>query len=339
MNIEKYLKKINLEKMLKELNIENIKDCDNNLMANCPFHIENNPSWGINKITGVYHCFTCGASGNLITLICKLKKISAKQSINYLYQKIGIKQDIIINVKNIKSKIKKLNQPIKKNQSLKIPVTSKAILYPETIRDFYYGFLYFEGRNINKETLVKYDISFCRKGFYKNRAIIPIYDENNNRISFEARDITGMAEKKVLYPKGVSIKQTLFNLNIAKQQNEVIIVEGIMDTLYLTQRGFNVVSIYGVELSEKQEMFLSKYFSKIYLALDCDKNKAGQKATKKIKKRLLKHSEIRIINLPIGKDPDEISSQQFQILKDKANENNDSTYSQLYNEIKRKTTT
>lgn len=316
MKITKYIAKIDLKKLLYKLGIRNIRLSGENFMGSCPFHKDDNPSFGMNIRTGAYNCFSCGSSGNLITLVCSIKNIGIKQSIYYLYNFAGIKRDIfIISSKIVYRQLKKIVK--RKHDIVRKEVVSTIIHMPISIcNDFIPGVLYLKKRGISEVTFKRHDIVFCIGGFYRNRIIIPIVDEYNKFVSFEARDITGFAEKKVLYPKGTRVSDTIYNLYNAKEKKEVIIVEGIMDTLYLEERGFNVISLYGVNMSVMQEELLSKYFNKIFIAFDGDHE--GYRAMIKQARRLSLHQFVYIIKLDKNKDPDSYTGEEFNKLKNNA---------------------
>ncbi len=343
MNIEKYLKKIDIEKLLNKLGVQGIVPLGNNIQASCPFHEDKIASWGINVNNSIWHCFTCSATGdtgngNLITLVAQIKDISNKEAIHYLYKFAGIKQDITIGTKMVNRQIRNMitnGREVKgRTKEEEDTYIMKATIPRYVSYDFYYGLRYFKARGINKETLKNHDITFCTKGYYRNRAIIPIYNESGVMTLFEARDITGMNADKVLYPKGAKKADTLYNINSAKDEESVIVVEGIMDALYLKERGFNTVAIYGIEVSKLQERLLSKYFDKVYLAFDGDKE--GYRALIKQAKKLSLHLSVYIVTLPKGKDPDDISKANFKDLLDKATEINTYLSGKLFNGLRAK---
>jgi DNA primase len=56
----------------------------NDYLTLCPFHNDNSPSFSIRKDNGVYHCWSCGAKGNLVTFVKNIEHISyddAKQKV------------------------------------------------------------------------------------------------------------------------------------------------------------------------------------------------------------------------------------------------------------------
>ena len=60
--------------------IDDYKITRNELICLCPFHEENTPSFNANMETGVYHCFGCGANGNVITFVAEMENITNKEA-------------------------------------------------------------------------------------------------------------------------------------------------------------------------------------------------------------------------------------------------------------------
>ena len=63
-----------------------LRKCGKEYKGRCPFHEEKTPSFHVNPIKGVYHCFGCGASGNTITFITQYKNMKFIESVDYLLQ-------------------------------------------------------------------------------------------------------------------------------------------------------------------------------------------------------------------------------------------------------------
>ena len=167
MKIERILKSLNIIKLLNKLNIKNITTLDANIMFSCPFHKDDNPSCGVLKATGQYHCFSCGASGSIVSFVALIKKFSNKEAVNYLCKTAGISSgSLVISSKTIYRQIKKLMiNGINKKQVI---VEKKSIIeLPLSLNDNYFGGIqYFEKRGIHQCTLKKHGISFCTNGFY-----------------------------------------------------------------------------------------------------------------------------------------------------------------------------
>ena len=56
----------------------------------CPFHADRNPSFSVSRAKGVYKCFSCGASGGIVSFLMNLEKMTYTEAIRYLGKKYGI---------------------------------------------------------------------------------------------------------------------------------------------------------------------------------------------------------------------------------------------------------
>lgn len=317
MNIlqKKILNKLNLKKLFKELGLEINEEMGNELNMLCPFHDEIDPSLNFNKELGIFHCFGCKISGNLISFVAKLKEISYIEALNFLKEKAGLEVSKIELKRRWKILSEQKDKKVEKEfVHIQNPPKNLIILTER-------GFQWLRGRGIKKSTARNFKISFCINGFYKDRAIIPIYNHKNKYQFFEARLIRKLRyaknslgqielEKKVRYPLDAPVSENLFNLDKAKEiSGYVILVEGIMDVLYLFQLGYNVVGSFGTNLSPTQISLLTKFFKKIYICFDSDKS--GKEAIREVAEDILPLTRLKIIRLPEGKDPDEISGSFF----------------------------
>lgn len=130
-------------------------------------------------------------------------------------------------------------------------------------------------------------------------------------VAFTGRVLTDALPKYLNSPASHIFDKSsiLYGLHLAKQSisksGEVFIVEGQMDTITLHQAGIeNTVGISGTALTKDHIRILRRFARVIYLSLDSDS--AGVKATfASIDNLLNEDIEIRVIQIPNGKDPDE----------------------------------
>ena len=159
---------------------------------------------------------------------------------------------------------------------------------------------------------------------FVNRVMFPIINEREEVIGFGGRSIDGK-EPKYLNSKESLIfkkKSSLYGINIAKsyimKQDEVILVEGYMDTIACHKMGIkNVVGTLGTAITEEHAREIKKYTSNVVLALDSDE--AGQKASKMAILTLLKFDlKLTILSIQETKDLDEFftvyTKERFDIL-------------------------
>ncbi|MCX7778711.1 MAG: DNA primase [Patescibacteria group bacterium] len=162
--------------------------------------------------------------------------------------------------------------------------------------------------NIQEPTFNYYDR-------FRGRIIFPVFDIFNQPVGFSGRILPSLEKEGV--PKYINTPETLiynksrllYGLNQAKlaikKENFAILVEGNMDLLTAWQAGTkNVVATSGTALTLTQVKILKRYSSNLFLAFDLDP--AGETATQRgIDIALTEEMNVKIIQLPAGKDPDE----------------------------------
>ena len=160
----------------------------------------------------------------------------------------------------------------------------------------------------SKKIIESYGIGWCPSGYYGNRMVIPVV-QNGLCVSFVARDMTGKAEKKVLYPKGSHTSRMLFNYDRAKEFSQVILVEGVLDALRVGPRA---VALFGTTLSSAQYALLAaSQATEVVLMLDGDD--AGRAGAQKLRSRLRGAFALREVRLPRG-DPDDYLREVLQVM-------------------------
>lgn len=158
---------------------------------------------------------------------------------------------------------------------------------------------------------------------FRNRLMIPIRDERGRVVGFGGRALSPNDNPKYMNSPQSPLfdkSRLLFGLDRAKaairETETVIIVEGYMDAIQAHQHGYNnVVAQMGTALTEAQlRLIAPRYAKRIILALDADN--AGQNATRRsieVARNTLKADydgrlsvEIRILQIPDAKDPDDL---------------------------------
>ena len=61
-----------------------------NMVGLCPFHNEKTPSFSVSPDKQLYHCFGCGASGNVFSLIMQMENLTFPEAAHYLANKAGV---------------------------------------------------------------------------------------------------------------------------------------------------------------------------------------------------------------------------------------------------------
>lgn len=252
MNFENY----DFGEILTRLGIT-YKENDSSYKANCPnpTHKDKNPSWSMDKKSGLHYCFSCGYKGNIISLV---KDITGKSISTFLglshSSRFSLNPVIFNQHTNISpQKVRKIKPKVNIDGNLySIPDNPK-------VHD------YFVSIGGNLDFIDFFDIKYCKYvtiNFpypeFIDRIIFPI-KVNNRVMSVEGRDFTGKQNPKVLYPKG-GTTNTLWNIDNLDPSKPVIVCEGIKDTIKIwTHFSKNVTSTFGSQITNKQKELLLKY--------------------------------------------------------------------------------
>ena len=87
-----------------------LKRSGRNFFGLCPFHKEKTPSFSVSPDKQIFHCFGCGAGGNVIHFISKIENVDFKESLEILADRAGIKLPTLEN--NVDSKRLELKEKV-----------------------------------------------------------------------------------------------------------------------------------------------------------------------------------------------------------------------------------
>lgn len=304
----KYVINCDLEDIFALLKI----DSDNNILSktsekdgytlcSCPFHkngVEKHPSMGIvntndsDKEFGIYHCFTCGAKGNLESFVAKILGCDKEDAVKWLIDNFGeFTESAALNL-NL--------EPIEKENS-------KASIKTQVERKLDYTHPYLSKR--------KLDLNICKKfgvGYEKDTGCIvfPIYDEYGN-FCFETR--RSIYSKKFIIDKDAKKPVYLLNEVLKINSKEVYVCESQINALTLWSWGYPAVALIGTGCEEQYNILNKTSLLKINLCLDGDN--AGKNGTLKLIKNLQKKFFIDVVQIPLGKDVNDLTKETFDNLR------------------------
>ncbi len=302
----------------------------------CPFHSEKTPSCHVNAGKQFFHCFGCGAGGDVITFVMKAENLEYIEAVRFLAERAGMSMpDEAKNndMSRLKARILEINRAAARYFN--------HVLMKEQSGEK--GRLYFKSRQLSVKTITKYGLGYApdswrdltdhlkSQGYterellianlsresrnggvydsFRDRAMFPIIDLRGNVIAFGGRIIDGEGPK-YLNSSDTPVfhkSRNLFSLNFAKRSEErrLILAEGYMDVIAVNQAGFeNVVATLGTALTPEQARLMSQYADEVIIAYDSDG--AGQNATHKAINLLSEAGvKTRIIKMEGAKDPDE----------------------------------
>jgi DNA primase len=306
----------------------------------CPFHSEKSPSFYVNEEKEFFHCFGCGAHGDVIGFTMRAENIGFMEAIERLAAEAGME------VPQMRPQEREKREQEK---------TLHAVL--EAACNFYQGQLqagagaevrhYLAGRGLDKAAIDRFRLGFAPPGnallkqhlladfplalieeaglarlpedgresfdYFRNRIMFPILDRKGRVIAFGGR-VMGDAKPKYLNSPETPVfhkGHVLYGLSWARdgvgRGSQLVVTEGYMDVIALHRSGFEgAVAPLGTALTEAQLEELWRLAAEPILCFDGDA--AGQRAASRAIDRALPmlkpgHS-LRFATLGGGEDPD-----------------------------------
>ena len=312
-----------------------LKKRGRNFFGLCPFHSEKTPSFSVAPDKQIYHCFGCGAGGNVFSFIVEHEKISFIEAVQQLGQKYGIQVDYQSGPSN------KIFSSLYKVHDLAVKLYHNT-LYSEKGKaalDYLYN------RGLTDNTIKTYQIGFApdswdtlintiksssfnddvydksglfintKRGWqdrFRSRIMFPIFHQSGKPIAFGGRIFNHDDPAKYLNsPETPLYRKSEVFYGLHKTRDSIrkfstaVLVEGYTDFLQLVQLGIpNVVALSGTALGINHASQIRKFASKVYLAYDGDD--AGINATLRAGYVLFQAGiEPLVIPMPSDKDPDD----------------------------------
>lgn len=316
----------------------NLKRAGSNLVGLCPFHSEKTPSFTVFSGAENYHCFGCGAGGDVITFIMAAENLDYIGALEFLCNRVGMKMpDGDDKSETIKrTRFYDMNREAARffNKSLYSDAKGAA-----EARDYLFG-----TRAVPKAAVTRFGLGFapdsfdalrnhlrslgfydeelaqgflCGKSqrtggyfdYFRGRIIFPIIDNFGNVIAFGGRAL-GDAKPKYLNSSDTPVfkkSRNLYALNFARNScaDGLILCEGYMDVIGVNLAGMsNAVATLGTALTDEQARIMAKYTKKVIIAYDSDG--AGTAATRRAIPMLSGAGlDVKVLRMDGAKDPDE----------------------------------
>ncbi len=313
--------------------------------CNCPFHQEKTPSFTVNDARQIFHCFGCGAGGDVFRFVMDYEKVDFVTAVNILAERAGVEVKYegggVPEQSGNKDVLYKLHSDAAAfyhRMLLESPEGADARRYleerdlsPDLVKEFQIGYAPQDWEGLLSRALKKgyktgqleaagLAVPSDRGGRtshydrFRNRIMFPICDQIGRVIGFSGR-IMNKAEKSAKYvnsPETLLFKknQVLYAFDKARKRiveaRQAIVVEGQIDAIRCHQAGLaNVVASQGTALTENHARLIKRYADEVILVLDADA--AGVKAALASSEIFLAAElAVRVVTLPEGEDPDSL---------------------------------
>ncbi len=309
----------------------------------CPFHKEKTPSFTVNDEKGFFHCFGCGAHGDVIGFEMRMDGLSFPEAVERLANLAGLA---------LPKRTPEDKERAKRRTSLYSVMEAACVWFQQRLADGGGNRAreYLAGRGLDSESIAEFRLGWApdsrsalkealagqgvsaamiaeaglvgvpkdgAKPYdrFRGRIIFPITDRGGRIVAFGGRALgDGMPKylnspETPLFHKG----RLLYGLAVARKPahdaGEVIVAEGYMDVIALHRAGFrNAVAPLGTALTEDQMRELWRLAPEPLVCFDGDD--AGRRAAMRAAERVLPLLEsgrsLRFVYLPAGEDPDSL---------------------------------
>ena len=276
----------------------------------CPFHNEKTASFSVDAEHQLYYCFGCKAGGSVIQFVMEMERLDFQEAVRFLadslhmplpemkadpdYERRKSQRERLLGANKLAAQFYHKVLFEKEGEDV-LDYLKKRGLDDATIRKFGLGAapkgwdtltkqLLKDGYSLDELHACGLTVVKEKKAYdmFRNRAIFPIIDLNGAILGFGGRAM-GDAMPKYLNTQDTPVfnkRLGVYAANLLKKTrnlNRVILVEGYMDVVALSQFGVEgVVATLGTSLTQEQARFLKRFAPQVYLAYDGDN--AGQQA-------------------------------------------------------------
>ena len=317
-----------------------LKKSGQNFTGLCPFHQEKTPSFAVHPVKQIYHCFGCGAGGDVFKFVMEMDKCAFPEAVRAVAEKCGIP---------LPKPRERSPEERRENQQRAALVEMQreaAAFFARALKSTDEGKVaqaYLEDRGLDSDSIAHFGLGYAPSSGdallrhfkpkyaeklleasglfsrdqngrlfdrFRRRVMFPIANESGKIIAFGGRSLGDDMPKYLNSPETpiYSKSSVLYHLDRAKEairkSDFAVLVEGYVDTIAVARAGIaNVVASCGTSLAEGQIKLLGR-FSR-HVVVNYDPDTAGVAATERSLVLLLeKEFDVRVLALPDGADPD-----------------------------------
>ncbi|MCG5540920.1 MULTISPECIES: DNA primase [unclassified Halorhodospira] len=314
-----------------------LRPAGSNYKARCPFHDERTPSFNVNPERQTYHCFGCGAHGTAIRFLMEHDRMEFREAIEELAGRVGLEIPDGGGARRAADEYAPLYRALAhahqffRDALRNHPARQSAVEY-------------LRRRGISGEVAARFGLGFAPPGWdnllrqlddprpairagliiereqktydrFRDRITFPIHDRRGRVVAFGARVVSDGEPKYLNSPetpvfhKGREVYGLYQALQAERRPGRLIVVEGYMDVIALTQQGIpGAVATLGTATTAEQATLLLRSADELVLCFDGDD--AGRSAALRAVENLLPvlqgDREVRVLLLPEGSDPDDL---------------------------------
>ena len=313
--------------------------------ALCPFHQEKTPSFIVHPEKQIFHCFGCGAGGNIFSFLMKYENLTFPEALRNLAGRVNFplpepsrrtaeevsESEALYEVYRLAQEYYTENLKHREKGEAARSYLQKRGFGEEAWKEFSLGwasadwrglFEFLVRRGAKDETIFRSGLVLRSRessphDLFRGRVLFPIFNLQGKVIAFGGRGLGDEMPKYLNSPESAIFRKRreLYGLHVSKRflsvgESRILIVEGYFDFLRVYGSGFkNVVATLGTSLTEEQVRVLKRFVSEAVVVYDGDD--AGQSAALRGLEIFLEgEMSVKIVTLPKGKDPDSLIKEE-----------------------------
>ncbi|WP_089966712.1 DNA primase [Lihuaxuella thermophila] len=320
-----------------------LKKSGRNYFGLCPFHSERTPSFSVSPEKQIFHCFGCGAGGDIIKFVMEIEQYTFIEAVRHLAEQAGIHipETGPVSDGREEEERRQMREALKLASKLYHHLLvhteygrhareylKQRQVSMETVEEFQLGFAppsnqfllsFLKQRGFKEEVLEKAGLiatrdSPAQKKYYdrfRNRIMFPIHDSQGGVIAFGGRIIGDGHPKYLNSPETPLFHKGnhLFNLHRARshirKEQQAVLFEGYMDVIAAWQAGIRTgIATLGTSFTDDQARVIRRNAETVIICYDADS--AGQSAALRGLEILRNHDcTVKVAQMPVGMDPDD----------------------------------
>jgi DNA primase len=304
----------------------------------CPFHNERTPSFTVDRDKGLYHCFGCGAGGDVIHFVRQIDRLDFPEAIEALASRFGVA---------IPKRVSRGPRDEQREKLLAAVAAAQRFYVAELAKKGNPAVAHLDERGVPESVAKALGVGYAPPGWenlakglggswpeavlveaglmqpraegrgaydrFRNRLLFTIRDERGRPVGFSGRALAPGEEPKYLNSPESPIflkKRLLYALTDAREairrRERTVLAEGCFDHLALFLAGVEeTVASMGTALTPEQAVKLKRLAPKVVVCYDGDS--AGRNAARAALTHLLAQGlEVSVARLPDGEDPDDV---------------------------------
>lgn len=320
-----------------------LKKQGRNFFGLCPFHGENSPSFSVSPDKQIYHCFGCGAGGNVFSFLMEIENISFQEAVAKLAERAGITLDSAVTRHEHGGSISKEHDQIMEAHELLAKFYHHLLMNTTEGQE---ALDYLEKRGFSKEELEAFQIGWSlpnwdftakflqKRGFdsewmekagliirkeedgsyfdrFRGRIMFPLHNEKGKVVAFSGRSLHDEKPKYLNSPETPLFNKSrlLYNFHRARpairKQHYAVLFEGFADVIAAASAGVETgIATMGTSLTDAHVQQIRRIADQVIICFDGDS--AGIQAAFRAANLLSDNGcDIKVALIPDKLDPDD----------------------------------